>query len=81
MRTAIARHDGVLSTVRAHRGDVLTGAARSTLPSFSSGIYGSNIWGTGIPRVFQTLLGLRPNILPAFRSQLGVRAIRLGQMS
>jgi SAM-dependent methyltransferase len=81
MRTAIARHDGVLSTVRAHRAEVLNDASRSSLPSFSCGIYGANIWGTPVPRVFHTLLGLRPNILPAFRSQLGIRALRLGQMS
>jgi hypothetical protein len=80
MRTAIARHDGVLSTARAYRGEALTAASRSALPAFSSGIYGSNIWGTPLPRVFHTLAGMRRNILPAFRAGLGVRAIRLGEM-
>jgi len=81
MRTAIARHDGVLSTARAYHGDTLTAAARATLPTFSSGIYGSTIWGTPLPRVFHTLLGLRRHLLPAFKNGLGVRAIRLGEMS
>ncbi|HKF26398.1 MAG TPA: class I SAM-dependent methyltransferase [Candidatus Acidoferrum sp.] len=80
MRTAIARHDGVLSTARAYSGAALTAASRSALPLFSSGIYGANIWGTPLPRVFHTLVGMRRNILPAFRAGLGVRAIRLGEM-
>jgi len=80
MRTAIARHDGVLSTVRAYSGDSLIRASRTALPSFSSGIYGANIWGTPLPRVFHTLLGLRRNLLPVFRNFLGARAGRLGEM-
>jgi len=81
MRTAVARHDGVLSTARAHTGNALTSAARATLPGFSSGIYGGNIWGTRAPRVFHTLVGLRRDLLAAFKVQLGARARRLGQMS
>jgi SAM-dependent methyltransferase len=81
MRTAIARHDGVLSTVRAYHGRTLTTASRNALPDFSSGIYGSTIWGTPMPRVFHTLVGLRRQILPAFKNGLGVRAIRLGEMA
>jgi SAM-dependent methyltransferase len=81
MRTAIARHDGVLSTVRAYSGETLTAASRTVLPNFSSGIYGSAIWGTPLPRVFHTLVGLRRQLLPAFKNGLGVRAIRLGEMA
>jgi SAM-dependent methyltransferase len=80
MRTAIARHDGVLSTARAYSGEVLTAASRSALPLFSSGIYGANIWGTPLPRVFHTLVGMRRNLVPALREGLGVRAMRLGEM-
>lgn len=80
MRTAIARHDGVLSTARAYSGETLATASRSALPRFSSGIYGANIWGTPLPRVFHTLLGMRRNLLPAFREGLGLRALRLGEM-
>lgn len=81
MRTAVARHDGVLSTARAHTADVLCSAARAALPDFSSGIYSANIWGTPIPRVFHTLIGVRRELLPTFRTQLGRRARRLGAMS
>jgi SAM-dependent methyltransferase len=80
MRTAIARHDGVLSAVRAHSGQTLTAASRSALPGFVSGIYGANIWGTPAPRVFQTLLGVRPQLLSELKSQLGTRRARLGKM-
>jgi len=80
MRTAIARHDGVLSTARAYTGEMLATSSRNALEDFSSGIYGANIWGTPLPRVFHTLLGMRRRLLPAFRAGLGVRAIRLGEM-
>jgi SAM-dependent methyltransferase len=81
MRTAIARHDGVLSTVRAYSGETLAASSTKALPNFSSGIYGSTIWGTAMPRVFHTLVGLRRQLLPTFKTGLGRRAIRLGEMA
>lgn len=81
MRTAIARHDGVLSAARAHPGQVLTEAARTAAPGFASGIYGTRIWKTPLPRVFHTLVGLRPAMVPQFRQQLGRRAARLGDLA
>ena len=80
MRTAIARHDGVLSAARAHTGKTLTGAANTAAPGFASAIYGSRIWKTPLPRVFHTLVGLRPALVPGFRQQLGRRASRLGEL-
>jgi hypothetical protein len=80
MRTAIAKHDGVLSAVRAHTAETLTEAARSGAPGFASGMYGARIWKSPAPRVFHTLLGIRRSILPEFRRQLGVRAARLGEL-
>jgi len=80
MRTAIARHDGVLSAARAHSGDTLTESARTAAPGFSSGIYGARIWNTPVPRVFHTLVGLRRALVPEFRRQLGRRASRLGDL-
>ena len=80
MRTAIARHDGVLSAARAHHGRTLTDAARSVLPSFVTGIYGAKVWNTPVPRVFHTLIGLRRDLLPELRRQLGRHAIRLGEL-
>lgn len=80
MRTAIARHDGVLSAARAHSDRTLTEAARAAAPAFASGIYGARIWKTPVPRVFHTLVGLRPALVPQFRQQLGRRASRLGAL-
>jgi 2-polyprenyl-3-methyl-5-hydroxy-6-metoxy-1,4-benzoquinol methylase len=80
MRTAIARHDGVLSAARAHDARTLTEAARSAAPGFASGIFGARIWKTPAPRVFQTLVGLRRNLVSDLRMQLGRRATRLGEL-
>jgi SAM-dependent methyltransferase len=80
MRTAVAKHDGVLSAVRAHSAGTLVEAARSAAPGFASGIYGAKIWKTPAPRVFHTLLGVRRPLLPELRRQLGVRIARLGDL-
>ncbi len=80
MRTAIARHDGVLSAARAHDAKTLTGAARTAAPGFAAGIYGAKIWGTPAPRVFHALAGVRREFEPEFRRQLGRHAGRLGQL-
>ena len=81
MRTAIARHDGVLSAARAHDGRTLVEAARRDAPGFASGIYGAKIWNTPAPRVFHTLVGIRRPLIPEFRAQLGRREGRLGELT
>jgi SAM-dependent methyltransferase len=80
MRTAIARHDGVLSTARAYHARTLTDAARAAIPGFAAGIYGAKIWNTPAPRVFHTLIGLRRNLVPELCRKLGRHAIRLGEL-
>jgi SAM-dependent methyltransferase len=80
MRTQIAKHDGVLSAVRAHDAETLTEAARAAVPGFASGIYGARIWNTPLPRVFHTLVGIRRPLLVEFRRQLGVRRKRLEEL-
>ena len=80
MRTAIAKHDGVLSAVRAHTAQTLVEASRNAAPGFASGIYGAKIWKTPAPRVFHTLVGVRRPLLPELRRQLGVRMARLGEL-
>src|ERR1700756_5644054 len=69
MRTAVARHDGVLSAARAHGGQTPRAAGRNELPQFASGIYGAKIWNTPAPRVFHTLVGLRRPLVEEFRRQ------------
>lgn len=80
MRTALARHDGVLSAIRAYSAQQLTEAARSSAPGFLCGIYGSKIWNTPFPRVFHTLVGVRPELREDFIHALGRRALRLGEL-
>jgi hypothetical protein len=80
MRTAIARHDGVLSAARAYSATELTEAAHGGAPGFVSGIYGAQIWNTPAPRVFHTLIGVRPSLVQELRRQLGRRAQRLGEL-
>jgi 2-polyprenyl-3-methyl-5-hydroxy-6-metoxy-1,4-benzoquinol methylase len=80
MRTAIARHDGVLSAARAHSAKTLVEAARKAAPGFASGIYGARIWNTPAPRVFHTLVGIRRPLVTEFRTQLGRRRGRLGDL-
>lgn len=80
MRTAIARHDGVLSAARAHDARALTEAARTAAPGFAAGIYGAKIWNTPAPRVFHTLIGIRHALVPELRRQLGPYVSRLGEL-
>jgi len=77
MRTALARHDGVLSAVRAHSAATLLDAARAGAPEFTCGIYGARIWSTPLPRVFHALVGVRRELAPALISRLGRRRKKL----
>lgn len=75
MREPLARHDGVLSAVRAHESRGLLGTARGAAPGFVSAIYGTRLWGLPIPRVFHALVGVRPSYRPAFLRHMGRRRI------
>jgi 2-polyprenyl-3-methyl-5-hydroxy-6-metoxy-1,4-benzoquinol methylase len=80
MRTSLARHDGVLSVVRAYSAQQLMDAARRGARGFLSGIYGGRIWNTPFPRVFHTLVGIRPELRKNFISALGPRTRRMGDL-
>jgi len=80
MRTALARHDGTLSAIRAHSAETLLLAARSAAPGFISGIYGSRIWNTPLPRVFHTVVGIRPELRDPFLQALGRRRGRMEEL-
>ena len=81
MRTALARHDGVLSALRVHSAQTLVTAARSASPGFATGMYGRKIWRTPLPRVFHSLIGLRRPLIPEFRRALGHRIGRLDELA
>ena len=80
MRTRVARHDGVLSAVRAHTAETLVQAARSAAPEFASGMVGVKIWNTPLPRVFHTLIGVRRALLAGLKTHFGPLASRLGEL-
>jgi SAM-dependent methyltransferase len=78
MREPLSRHDGVVSARRAHTAETLLGASRQG--AFACGIYSKRVWILPIPRVFHTLLGIRPAFVTAFRHALGPRIARLGPL-
>lgn len=77
MRQPLARHDGVLSAVRAHTGEELLAAARVGAASFRASVYSARLWGTLVPRAFHALVGARGSLWGGFVSALGRRASRL----
>lgn len=77
MRLPLARHDGVASAVRAHRGSVLTAAVNAGAPGFVTGMYGARVGRLPVPRIMHTVVGIRPAYRDALVSALGPRAGRL----
>jgi hypothetical protein len=71
MREPLARHDGVLSALRAHPAERLTEATIRACPEFASAIYDGRRERLPILRVMQMLIGIRRELLPAFLEQLG----------
>jgi hypothetical protein len=80
MREPLAKHDGILSAVRAHKSRHLLAAARTAAPDFVSAIYGTRLWRLPIPRVFHALLGIRPAYHQAFVRNMGNRIASLGKI-
>src|SRR5262249_32313967 len=78
-REPLARHDGVLSAIRAHDGPTLVHAAKAGAPGFQAAMYSTQLWRLPIPRPFHTLVGIRPRYREPFVSALGARAARLEQ--
>jgi SAM-dependent methyltransferase len=81
MRLPLSKHDGVLSAVRAHPGERLLVAARTAAPGFAVSLYGQKLGPSPLPRAFQTVLGVRPNLRDELVRALGGRASRLGGFS
>jgi SAM-dependent methyltransferase len=80
MREPLAKHDGVLSAVRAHKSRYLLNAARSAAPEFVSAIYGTQLWRLPIPRVFHSLVGIRSEYRETFLNNMGNRIASLGKI-
>lgn len=80
MREPLAKHDGVLSAVRAHKSRYLLEVTRNAAPEFVSAIYGTRLWRMPIPRVFHSLVGIRPEYHEAFIANMGTRIASLGKI-
>lgn len=78
MREPLAKHDGVLSAVRAYTSEDLLLAARKGAPNFVSAVYGTKLWRLPIPRAFHSLIGILPEYRDAFIANLGYKRDSLG---
>ena len=78
MRQPLAKHDGVLSAIRAYTAHELLSAARTGAPTFTSAVYGTKLWQLPIPRAFHSLVGVLPEYHDAFIANLGSKALSLG---
>jgi SAM-dependent methyltransferase len=81
MREPLARHDGVLSAVRAHTGHVLTRAARRVCPGFGVAMYDGERELLPVLKVMHALVGVRRELTDAYVERLGPLARRLGALS
>jgi len=77
MREPLARHDGVLSAVRAHPPRVLLDAATSAGRPLQYALFDGRPSPLPILRSLNTLVGLDPGIADEFRAALGPLAHRL----
>ncbi len=78
MRDPLAKHDGVVSAIRAHPGSELLRASREGASGFVRAMYGTRMGFLPIPRAFHSLIGLRPEYRDAFLQAIGPRRSRLG---
>ena len=79
MRDPLAKHDGVVSAIRAYSGAELLRAAGEGAPGFVRTLYSTRLGVLPIPRAFHSLIGLRPEVREAFVRALGSRRSRLGE--
>jgi SAM-dependent methyltransferase len=77
MREPLARHDGVLSAIRAHPAETLASAARAACPDHDVSVFDGRAELVPILRVMQALIGVRRDLAGAYRRALGSLAERL----
>jgi 2-polyprenyl-3-methyl-5-hydroxy-6-metoxy-1,4-benzoquinol methylase len=81
MREPLARHDGVLSAVRAHPRQALLGAAREGGSPLRFALFDGRPSPMPILRSLNTLVGVRAELAEPFRARLGPLAQRLEPFS
>ncbi|MBM4776058.1 MAG: class I SAM-dependent methyltransferase [Archangiaceae bacterium] len=81
MREPLARHDGVLSAVRAHPAAVMVAAARAHGRPLVYSVFDGAWSPLPILRSLNTLVGLDPSLAEPFVSALGKSKARLGALT
>ncbi|HEX2875052.1 MAG TPA: class I SAM-dependent methyltransferase [Polyangiaceae bacterium] len=71
MREPLAQHDGVLSALRAHPGELLLQSAQDACPGYAAAMFDGERELLPILKVMQMLVGIRQDLWPAFRQELG----------
>lgn len=81
MREPLAQHDGVLSALRAHSGELLVRSAQSACPDYAVAMFDGQRELFPILKVMQMLVGVRQQLAPAFREELGPLASNVPGLS
>jgi 2-polyprenyl-3-methyl-5-hydroxy-6-metoxy-1,4-benzoquinol methylase len=81
MREPLARHDGVLSAVRAHPREALLHSAKAGGSPLRFALFDGKPSPLPILRTMNTLVGIRPELADPFREKLGNYAHRLEAFS
>jgi SAM-dependent methyltransferase len=81
MREPLARHDGVLSAVRAHPREALLSASREGGQPLRFALFDGRPSPLPILRTLNTLVGVKPELTEPFRSRLGPFVSRLEAFS
>lgn len=77
MSEPLARHDGILSALRAHPGADLLRAARAACPGWKIGIFDGRVEALPVLKVMQAVVGARVEIADAWLDALGPLAARI----
>jgi hypothetical protein len=77
MREPLARHDGILSALRAHPGAELLRAARAACPGWKIGVFDGRVEALPFLNVMQALVGVRAELADAWLERLGPLASRI----
>lgn len=77
MSEPLARHDGILSAVRAHPAAELLRAARAACPGWRIGVFDGRVEALPVLKVMQALVGVREELADAWTERLGPLAARI----
>lgn len=77
MSEPLARHDGILSALRAHPSSELLRAARAACPGWKIGVFDGRVEALPVLKVMHALVGVRGELADAWTAKLGPLAARL----